>query len=218
MRAALFDMDGTLVRTEEIWISALVDSLQRRGAKLDWLEVAKCEYGRPWNDCYANVRAKWPEYTPPQEILGGETSRFYHDYIQEHSIAIPASVELLRRLHDCGWRIAVVSGSGRASVEETMALIGVTGLLDEIVAEEDATRGKPSPEPFLVAAKRLGVSPEHCVVFEDSRAGVLSAKAAGMFCVALMQNSDFPYQEDLSEADLILENLGQFPIPTEGDN
>ncbi len=215
MQAALFDMDGTLVRTEEIWISALMESLQRRGARLTWLEVAKCEYGRPWDDCYKNVRNAWPQFCPPQEILGGETSKFYHKYIQEHSIAIPESVELLRRLHGAGWKIAVVSGSGRASVAETMALIGVEELLDAIVAEEDVAHGKPSPEPFLAAAEMLGIPPAQCIVFEDSRAGVLSAKAAGMTCVALKQKPDFPYQEDLSDADVVLENLGQFPIKPE---
>ena len=210
MRAALFDMDGTLVRTEEIWIEALLTSLNRRGAGAGWLEVAKCEYGRPWDDCYANVRAAWPDVCPPQDSLGRETSAFYHDYIQTHSIAIPGSVELLRRLKREGRAIAVVSGSGRDSVDETMRLLKVDGLLDAIVAAEDVAQGKPSPEPFLVAAERLKVAPADCVVFEDSRAGVLSAKAAGMLCVALKRPADCPYQEDLAPADAILERLDLF--------
>ncbi len=77
-----------------------------------------------------------------------------------------------------------------------------------VVATEDTPRGKPDPAPYLLAAERLGVAPEACVAFEDSRAGVLSAKAAGMRVVAL-QRPGAPKQ-DLSDADEVLMELGDF--------
>ena len=79
--------------------------------------------------------------------------------------------------------IAVASGGYRKYVELTLAAIGVQDLFDAVVCAEDYARGKPHPDPFLEAARRLNVPPEDCVVFEDSAMGVEAARAAGMACV-----------------------------------
>jgi sugar-phosphatase len=87
-----------------------------------------------------------------------------------------------------------------------LRLAGVEGDVRAVVATEDVPRGKPDPAPYLLAAEQLGVPPGECVAFEDSRAGVLSAKAAGMRVVALQRPGAPP--QDLSEADLVADDLG----------
>jgi HAD superfamily hydrolase (TIGR01509 family) len=75
---------------------------------------------------------------------------------------------------------AIVSGSPRASIDRTLSLLGLTRYFSVVIGAEDYTQGKPAPEPFLLAAERLGVSPRDCLVFEDADAGIASAEAAGM--------------------------------------
>lgn len=79
--------------------------------------------------------------------------------------------------------LAVASGGFRRQIEQTLDALGIRSLFDTVVCVEDYARGKPCPDPFLEAARRLGVTPSDCVVFEDSPLGVQAAKAAGMECV-----------------------------------
>jgi len=79
--------------------------------------------------------------------------------------------------------MAVASGGGRASVHKTLASLGLMELFDAIITSEDYQNGKPFPDPYLEAARRLGVEPTACLVFEDTEIGRQSAHAAGMECV-----------------------------------
>ena len=81
---------------------------------------------------------------------------------------------------------AIVSGSPRASIDGTLARLGLEAYFPVVVGAEDYREGKPAPEPFLTAAARLGVAPEQCLVFEDAEAGVQSAEAAGMQWVRIV--------------------------------
>ena len=76
--------------------------------------------------------------------------------------------------------MAVASGGHHELVDATLGVLGIAGLFDAVVCAEDYERGKPAPDPFLVSAKRMGVRPEDCVVFEDSPTGIEAAEAAGM--------------------------------------
>ena len=84
---------------------------------------------------------------------------------------------------------AIVSGSPRASIFKTLNSLGIADKFDEIVGAEDYQHGKPDPEPFLTAARRLNVPPSQCLVFEDAEAGIASAKAAGMAWVKVPPQS-----------------------------
>jgi beta-phosphoglucomutase-like phosphatase (HAD superfamily) len=90
--------------------------------------------------------------------------------------------------------MAVVSGSTRESVTKSLELLGLIDKFDTLVCAEDYTRSKPDPEPFLVAAKRLGVAPADCLVFEDTEMGVQAATAAGMASVKILQ----PWERQLA--------------------
>ena len=115
---------------------------------------------------------------------------------------------LIRRLAAAGAPCAVASGSTPSQIEDALAIAGVRDCFRAIVGSGEYERGKPAPDCFLLAARKLGADPADCTVFEDSAAGVAAGRAAGMRVVAL-RLPDHPPQ-DLSAADLILDDLSKF--------
>jgi len=102
---------------------------------------------------------------------------------------LQAVPEVLEQIHAAHGKLpfAVVSGSTRESVTRSLEALGILPLFDTLVCAGDYTHGKPHPEPFLLAAQRLGVPPAQCLVFEDAEAGIQSATAAGMASVRILQ-------------------------------
>jgi HAD superfamily hydrolase (TIGR01509 family) len=113
--------------------------------------------------------------------------------------------EMPMRLREAGLRLGIVSAAGRPVIDAMLAAVGLRHAVDAVVSGDEAPRGKPAPDGLLMGARRLGVPPEACLVVDDSRAGVLAARAAGMTSAAVPSPSTG--QEDLSLADLILPSL-----------
>lgn len=124
-------------------------------------------------------------------------------------VRIHSSIALLRRLA-ADYPVAIVSGSPRHDIRHALEQEGLADCVRFYLGAEDYPRGKPDPAPYTTAAERLGVHAADCLVFEDSSAGVCSAKAAGMTVVAL-QRDEAPDQ-DLSEADEVLTDLADFDL------
>ena len=100
--------------------------------------------------------------------------------------------------------MAIVSSTPRENVRVVLRSLGLEGVFETVIAEEDAPKGKPDPQGFLVAAERLGVKPEECVVIEDAPGGVEAAKRAGMRCIGLTTSRP---REALAEADVVVDSL-----------
>jgi len=124
-------------------------------------------------------------------------------------VRIKSSIELLKKLSR-DYSVCIVSGSARKDVEDGIALMGIDSHLQFYLTNEDYSVGKPDPACYLLAADKLQLSPEHCLVFEDSAAGIAAAKDAGMYCIAL-QRKGAP-QQDTSGADEVLDNLADFNL------
>ncbi len=118
--------------------------------------------------------------------------------------ALPGAADLLRRLRREGVLSAIVSSTPRANIDLILGSLGLADAFAAVVGAEDAQRGKPDPEGFLVAAERLRVSPADCVVLEDAPEGIEGAKAAGMRCIGVGTTRPL---EKLSRADLVVERL-----------
>ncbi|MFW6164386.1 MAG: HAD family hydrolase [Planctomycetota bacterium] len=209
VEAFLFDLDGTLVDSERLWVAAAEEVLREKGHPVTHDEALALIYGRAWGDIRADLLRDYPGSFEGVEDLEGLMGEAFQRLQGACDIRIASSISLLRRLagtHPVG----IVSGSSRRVVEEMLELAGVADLVACIVSTEDTPRGKPDPAPYLLGAQRLGVRPEGCVVFEDSRAGVLSAKAAGMVAIGL-QRDGAPWQ-DLSQADEVVADLGDLAI------
>lgn len=207
-RAFIFDLDGTLIDSERVWIEAIHDALLARDVPVTQAEVELLEYGRSWKDIFADVKARWPDAYPDRQAMEAFTEKRYEEITAVRDIRIHGSIALLQRLAAAGRPLAIVSGSTRRRIGEFIDQAGFQDAIGLFIGCEDYHFGKPAPDCFLLGAERLGVVPGRCVVFEDARAGIRAAKAAGMYCVAL-RRPDGPPQV-LAEADLILPDLSLF--------
>ena len=173
---AIFDCDGTLADTMPLHYRAWCDTLAPTGCPFPE------ETFYEWGGVTAEEIVERLNALHGLEMPAAPTA---HDKEHRYRALIPqvgpvaAIVAEARRLHGrCP--LAVASGGMRVMVEETLERLGIRELFDTIVAAEDVARGKPDPEPFLLAAERLGVPPGQCVVYEDSPAGIEAARRAGM--------------------------------------
>ena len=209
--AALFDLDGTLVDREPLMTEAVIRVI--RLAQLPAAAGAAESYvGRSWPDVYAGLAVA---------ATTGWTFDAFMDAVDEAAEALvadgfPVRVldggrALMERLAGEGVPIAVVTGSRLVEVAPALELAGVGPLVSLVVAAGDYDPGKPDPACYRLAARRLGVAPNDCVVFEDCRAGVAAGRAAGMFVVATADANPpvgHPAHQDLSAAHVVVPTLG----------
>ena len=209
VEAVIFDMDGTLIDSEVLWIEAVGAALRDRGVQLPHRDVHALVYGRAWTDIFRDIQRRFPGVYRSRKEMESFTEAYFSRACRERNIAIQPSVDLLREL---GRRfpLAIVSGSTRRRIAETIRDLDIESLVDTYLGCEDVPAGKPDPSGFLMAAETLGVPPPHCLVFEDSAAGVQAAKAANMMCVALVPAGS--REEDLGNADMTLTSLADFAI------
>jgi HAD superfamily hydrolase (TIGR01509 family) len=209
IEAFIFDLDGTLMDSEVLYVEATKKALEVRGFPITYGESVELVYGKGWSVIWDEVCARFPGAYQESDEMAEVIRSFYLDLRSRLDIRIAGSVDLLKRL-SARYPVAIVSGSPRIDVEDGITLLNIGSYVDFYMGSEDYDSGKPDPTCFLVASKKLQLSPVHCLVFEDSSAGVRAAKTAGMHCVAL-QRKDAPPQ-DLSQADMVLEDLSSFDL------
>lgn len=176
--AHLYDCDGTLADTMEAHIEAWIEELALHGVKIKGSLIHELA-GVPATRTVEIINERYGSKLDPHQIAKAKEDRFY-DHFLHRIVAIPEVVEVLRASHAKGIKIGVVSGGRTRIVKETLERIGVNHLVEVMVCAEDVQHGKPHPEPFLLAASKLGVKPGSCLVFEDADLGIESAKNAGM--------------------------------------
>ncbi len=203
--AVFFDLDGTLIDTEILWVEATECALRDAGLDPRYEDVLADVYGISWQDVEVNCKRRHPGMTWD---LPGIKAHF-HRLREGRHLPIEGSVRLLRELA-AEYPVAIVSGSSAGDVRNGIVEAGVGDCLVFALDNSCYSPGKPDPACYRMAAERLGVAPERCLVFEDSRVGVGAAKGAGMHCVALAR-ADRPGQ-DLSLADWVLDDLAHFSV------
>ncbi len=207
IEAYFFDLDGTLADTEILWVEAMELIARDHGCELSREEALEVVYGLAWPDVYDQFRRRFPDVQWSLEEMGALLGRHFFRLRDSRDIRIEGSIALLRRLATTH-PTAVVSGSCRDDVEAAITTMDIAPLIRFHLGHEDYHPGKPHPACYLKAAEIMGVSPERCVVFEDSSVGISAAKDAGMFGVALARPGR-PGQ-DYGRADLVLEDLAAF--------
>jgi HAD superfamily hydrolase (TIGR01509 family) len=213
IQAIIFDLDGTLVHSEELWCRAMQQFVRVRGLLMTEAHACDLVLGKAWSDIVARLRADYPSIQEDADAIERESLGYYEASREAVDIRIPSSIRLLEQLAH-RYPVAIVSGSTRQQVAAAIELMGVHAHLQFYLGSEDYPYGKPDPACFLMAARRFDVAPAGCLVFEDSTAGVRAAKAAGMRCVALRRPGQ-PVQ-NLSGADEILTDLADFDPAAHG--
>ena len=202
--AVVFDLDGLLIETEEIWDEVRESLARERGGR--WSPSAQ-------RDMMGMSSAEWSVYMSdalgiaesPEEINELVVERMAERYRHELPL-LPGAVEAVERMAE-RWPLAVASSSNRPLIDLVLELAGLAPVFRATVSSEEVGRGKPAPDVYLEAAHRLRVDPERAAAIEDSAAGINSAADAGMRVVAIPNRSFPPDADALSRAAVVLDSL-----------
>ncbi|CAM5330980.1 hydrolase [Streptomyces abikoensis] len=182
--AVIFDLDGTLVDSEPNYYEAGRRVLEQYGAPgFTWEEHTRF-IGIGTRETLEALRREHGIEAPVDELLAAK-NRAYLELAAARTEAFPEMRRFVELLHGAGVPLAVASGSSRAAIEAVLARTGLGGPLSTRVSAEEVARGKPEPDVFLEAARRLGAAPGDCVVVEDAPPGAEAARRAGMRCIAV---------------------------------
>lgn len=209
IEAYLFDLDGTLMDSEVLYVESVRLALADQGCYLTEAESVELVYGKGWKDIFLEASSLFPAAYADIDSMGVVVRTHFCELKAERDIRIPGSIDLLRELAR-SYPVAIVSGSLRREIAEAIEYLEIGSSVAFYLGADDYFPGKPDPACFRVAAKELELPPERCLVFEDSAAGVLAAKRAGMFCVALRRGGG--PEQDLTPADAIYRDLSEFKL------
>ena len=182
-KALIFDLDGTLVDSMPAHFRAWCLALADHGSPGVFPEdVFYAMGGRPTRDIVEIINGDRGLHLDPGGVAMSKKRHFMKEL---------GAIELIGEVSEFAEKnrgkvpMAVASGGSRVVVEKTLQIVGISDWFDEVVSCDEVENGKPAPDVFLEAASRLGVAPEDCVVFEDGRAGIEAALAAGMKVVTV---------------------------------
>ncbi|MFD4117356.1 HAD family hydrolase [Streptomyces niveus] len=180
----VFDLDGTLVDSEPNYYEAGRRLLARHGVPDFSWEHHTRYIGISTRETLEGLRAEYGIGAPVDELLVLK-DRLYLELARASTEVFPEMRKFVELLYAQGVPMAVASGSSRAAIEAVLGATGLDPYFTLYVSAEEVPHGKPEPDVFLEAARRLGADPADCVVLEDAAPGVLAARAAGMRCVAV---------------------------------
>jgi HAD superfamily hydrolase (TIGR01509 family) len=202
--AVVFDLDGVLLQSEEVWDGVRERYVHERGGRYDD-EVQRAMMGMS--------APEWSRYLHEEAGVPGEPAAINRDVVERMLDAyrgelplLPGAVDAVRRVA-AAFPLALASSSNREVFEQVLELAGIEDCFRATVSSEEVERGKPAPDVYLEAARRLGVVPKRCAAVEDSHAGIRSAKSAAMRVIAIPNASYPPDDEALELADDVVESL-----------
>ncbi|MDJ0463710.1 HAD family phosphatase [Streptomyces sp. H27-C3] len=182
--SVIFDLDGTLVDSEPNYYESGKRLLAQYGvADFRWEEHSRF-IGIGTRETLEVLRAQYGIEAPLDEMLARK-NRLYLELARVSTEVFPQMLALVQRLHADGVPMTVASGSSLAAIEAVLAGTGLDALITTVVSAEEVPYGKPAPDIFLEAARRIGADPADCVVLEDAAPGAAAARAAGMRCIAV---------------------------------
>jgi HAD superfamily hydrolase (TIGR01509 family) len=207
--AVVFDLDGVIVDSEQVWDD--VRQVYTRELGLTFPpEATRAMMGMS--------SPEWSRYMvesvgvpgPPEQVNADIVERMLARYGEAPPL-IPGAVDAVRRIA-ARWPLAIASSSNAELIEIVLRTAGIDSLFRAAVSSEEVARGKPAPEVYLEAARRLGVDPARCGAVEDSHAGIRSAKGAGMWVVAVPNPHFPPDAAALALADVVLGSIAELTV------
>jgi HAD superfamily hydrolase (TIGR01509 family) len=188
--AFIFDCDGTLADTMPVHQIAWLYALRKHGARFEFgWDLFMSRAGKTLELTVTELNEQFGSTLDPLRVAADQRAHF--DTLAANVVPLENVVEFARARARAGCPMSVASGGDALTVNRTLRTIGVADLFSVVVTAEEVLHGKPAPDLFLLAAKRMGVAPEQCLVFEDSQLGILAAERAGMGAV-LVQRASTP--------------------------
>jgi HAD superfamily hydrolase (TIGR01509 family) len=211
IEAVVFDLDGVILDTEELWNEVREGLARERGGR--WNDQAQA-------DMMGMSSKEWSRYMhevvglsePPEEIVREVVTRMLERY-EEHLPLVDGAVEAVQRMA-ARWPLGLASSSNRELIDKALEVSGLASSFRVTVSSEEVERGKPAPDVYLEAARRLEVDPRDCAAVEDSASGIRSAHAAEMFVVAIPNRAFPPPQDVLRLADVVLDSIRELEPAT----
>jgi HAD superfamily hydrolase (TIGR01509 family) len=206
IEAVVFDLDGVLIESEEVWDQVRSAYVRERGGRYD-AEIQRALMGmssREWSQ-YLHDDAGVPD--PPDEINDEVVRRMLSRYRAGLPL-VDGAVAAVRRL-DVRFPLGLASSSNRPLIDTVLDVAGLKPFFLATVSSEEVARGKPAPDVYLEATRRLGVDATRTAAVEDSHGGIRSAKEAGMRVVAIPNAAYPPDDESLALADVTIRSLDE---------
>jgi HAD superfamily hydrolase (TIGR01509 family) len=211
--AVVFDMDGVIVDSEQVWDDVREQYTREVGgtytetATRDMMGMSSVEWSRYMHDALGVPGT-------PEEINAEVVRRMLERYGEAPPL-IPGAVEAVRSCAE-QWPLAVASSSNPELIEVVLERAGIRELFRAVVSSQEVPRGKPAPDVYLEAARRLGLEPGRCAAVEDSENGLRSARAAEMHVVAVPNPHFPPDAEALALADAVVQSVAEVPETIRG--
>ena len=181
--AVVFDCDGTLVDSMPAHFDAWCEALALYGAGGVFKEdVFLAMGGRPTRDIVVELNDEYDLHLDPEAVAFAKREAFLK---RLKTITLIDEVAVFAESLRGKVPMAIASGGSRMVVEKTLHIVGISDWFDEVVTADDVSEGKPAPDVFLAAARRLGIAPSKCLALDDAPAGILAAQRAGMQVLAV---------------------------------
>jgi HAD superfamily hydrolase (TIGR01509 family) len=209
IEAIIFDLDGVLIDSEHAWDEVREELARERGgrwherAQADMMGMSSVEWARYMHDVIGLSGS-------PEEISDEVVRRMLARYAEELPL-IDGAVDSVRRLAG-SFRLALASSSNREIIDAVLEEAGLAEVFEVTVSSEEVARGKPAPDVFLEAARRLSVAPECCAAIEDSGNGIRAAHAAGMRVIAIPNRRYRPSEDELKLAEATLDSIAGLDV------
>ena len=208
MEAFIFDMDGVIVDSEPLHSRVKLETFAHFGLPFDERDLARY-MGRTSRDIFSDVLRRTGRSDLTAEALADYKHAHYLEVIERDGIeTIPGSLALIERLHAAG--VPLATSSWRRVVDTVLSALQLEDVFASVISGAELPASKPDPAIYEKSAEALGASPAACVVLEDTAAGVLAAKRAGMYCIGF--RSPHSGAQDLSRADAIVDDFNAIDI------
>ncbi|MFH1541561.1 MAG: beta-phosphoglucomutase family hydrolase [bacterium] len=206
INAAIFDLDGVIVNTVPLHFKAWQKMFNEYGHDFTMQDYLAKVDGRPRLEGAAAILT---ELNPEEITRAGDIKQGYYQQLldQDPIEQFDSSIKLIKEMKAKGFKLAAASSSKNAT--QILKKIDLFDLFDANVSGSDFKKGKPDPEIFLTAAKKMGIEPKDAVVFEDANSGVEAARRGGFICVGINRHNN---ARALASADIIVNDLRELPL------
>lgn len=208
IKAALFDMDGTMINNITYHRKAWDEFIKQFGISITYKDFKSKTSGKLNKEIIPSILGMELDDKKIKQLID-EKERIYRKLYAPHVKAIEGLYTLIYQLKAKQIKIAITTTAVKENRQFILKALGLTNVFEAIVGEEHFTKGKPDPDIFLTGAKKLGVEPKQCIVFDDVPLGIEAARRAGMKSIGLLTSHT---ESELKDANIIIEDFSQLDI------